>query len=248
MVLLHAGIVYERVLESNWLVIDPVKNDSIGLVRMYLDLFVMFIMFFISGYFIPFSIKSKNAWHFIKSKFNRITLPWIVAVFTLIPAYKVIFLYSRGLPQEEWLSYFHFYQRAGADLSFFANNPSQSWLWFLPVLFLFQIVYLALSKINLLSIKISFKTGVILTLIIGVLYSMIISSTGLKGWVLTPLLDFQRERLLVYFMVFLLGSLCNKLNVFESNKKNKKYYIIANVVLTPSLGIFTVVALNLFSI
>ena len=47
-------------------------------------------------------------------------------------------------------------------------------------------------------------------------------------------------------MAFLLGSLCYKLNVFESTKKNMKYYIISNVVLTISLGIFTVVALNLF--
>ena len=47
-------------------------------------------------------------------------------------------------------------------------------------------------------------------------------------------------------MAFLLGSLCYKLNVFESTKKNIKYYILSNVVLTLALGIFTVVALNLF--
>ncbi len=245
-VLLHAGLVYESALENNWLVVDPAKNNALGLVRMYLDLFVMFTLFFISGYFIPNSIKNKNAWDFLKSKFNRIYLPWIIAVFTLIPVYKVIFLYSRGLPQEAWHTYFHLYERTGSDLSFFANDPSQSWLWFLPILFLFQVVYLILWKTKLLSVKVSLKMGVVIVFILGIIFSMIVSSLGLTGWTLSSLFDFQRERFLVYFMFFLLGSLCYKHQLFETKKKNKKLYIFANVVLTLALTIFTLVALNLF--
>lgn len=222
-IVLHAGLVYESILENTWIVCDPVKNNSIGLVRMYLDLFVMFTMFFVSGYFIPDSVKSKTARDFIKSKFQRILLPWIVAVFTLIPAYKAIFLYSRGLPWEEWFSYFHLFRRMGGDLSFFADNPTQNWLWFLPILFLFQVLYLILSRTNALSIKVSLKTGVILTFVIGLIYSMIISGMNLRGWFHSSILHFQRERLLIYFMVFLLGTLCNKLRIFDSNNKNKSF-------------------------
>ena len=47
-------------------------------------------------------------------------------------------------------------------------------------------------------------------------------------------------------MAFLLGSLCYSLKVFDSDKKNKKYYIISNIVLTLSLTVFTAVALNFF--
>ncbi|MCP3927910.1 MAG: acyltransferase family protein [Bacteroidetes bacterium] len=245
-VLLHSGIVYESILENTWIVVDPAKSNGIGLVRMYLDLFVMFTLFFISGYFIPNSLKTKTDQEFLVSKFKRILLPWIIAVLTLIPAYKAIFLYSRAMPQEEWFSYFHWFQRAGTDLSYFSNNPVQNWLWFLPVLFLFQVLYLALSKTQLLSIRISLKTGVLLTVLIGLIYSMFISGMGLKGWYHSVVFHFQRERLLVYFLVFLLGSLCYKLNVFETDQKNKKYYILSNVVLTLSLGVFTPVALNLF--
>lgn len=245
-VLIHSGIVYETILQDTWIVDDPMKNSSIGLIRMYLDLFVMFIIFFISGYFIPKSLKNKTSWNFIKSKFNRIMLPWIMAVFTLIPAYKAIFLYSRGLPQEEWFTYFHIFQRVGGNPYLFSDNPVQNWLWFLPILFIFQLVYLVLSKTNVLSIKLSLKTAVILTFTIGLVYSLIISFNDLTGWFNSPLFHFQRERLLVYFMVFLLGSLCYKLNVFESNKKNKKTYVLANVILTLALSVFTVVALNLF--
>ncbi len=245
-VLLHAGMTYESGFDSFWIVSDPAKLNPIALVRMYLDLFIMFVMFFVSGYFVPNSLKNKSGRQFLISKFRRIFIPWIVAVFTLIPAYKAIFLYSRGLPQQEWFSYFHLFQRAGSDLSFYANNPTQSWLWFLPVLFLFQVVYLAMSKINLLKVKMSLKTGVVLTFVIGLVYSMIISNSGLKGWAHSPIFDFQRERLLVYFMVFLLGSLCARLKVFESAIKTQKYYITSSIVLIISLGIYTAVALNFF--
>jgi succinate dehydrogenase/fumarate reductase cytochrome b subunit len=46
-----------------------------------------------------------------------------------------------------------------------------------------------------------------------------------QGWTKTILLDFQNERLLIYFLVFLSGSLCYKLKIFESIGKNKKLYI-----------------------
>lgn len=169
----------------------------------------------------------------------------MLAVFTLIPAYKFIFLYSRGLPQEPWYTYFHFYQRAGSDLELFSNNPSQSWLWFLPVLFLFQVVYLVFAKTGVSPLRISFKTGVWLTFIISLIYSMVISQAGLTGWRHSWSLEFQRERLLPYFLVFLLGALAQREKVFDA-PKNIRQYILANIVLTLALTVFTAVALNLF--
>jgi peptidoglycan/LPS O-acetylase OafA/YrhL len=64
-VVVHAGLVYEWTLDSMWIVSDPVKNNNIGLIRMYLDLIVMFTIFFVSGYFIPyFGKKEKCRWIF----------------------------------------------------------------------------------------------------------------------------------------------------------------------------------------
>jgi fucose 4-O-acetylase-like acetyltransferase len=245
-VVVHAGLVYESVLENTWIVVDPAKNNSIGLIRMYLDLFIMFVIFFVSGYFVPISLQKKGSLEFIKSKIKRILIPWILAVLTLIPAYKCIFLYARGLPQEEWYTYFHWFERTGTDPSFFANYPTQSWLWFLPVLFLFQLLYMCLAKLKLLAFRMSLKTGVILTLVLGTLYGLLISNLELSGWYHSTLFHFQRERLLIYFMAFLLGSLSYKLQVFEGKAKNKKHYILSNVLLSLSLSVYTVVALNLF--
>jgi peptidoglycan/LPS O-acetylase OafA/YrhL len=48
------------------------------------------------------------------------------------------------------------------------------------------------------------------------------------GWTKTIFIDFQNERLLIYFMIFLLGSLCYRLKIFESKSPGKKLYIALN--------------------
>ena len=227
-VVVHAGIVYEPILERIWLVSDPIKNGSIGLLRMYLDLIVMFTIFFISGYFVADSVNNKSAINFLKSKVKRILWPWLLAVSTLIPAYKMIFLYSRGLPQEAWYSYFHIFQRPAADLASYANNPSQSWLWFLPILFTFQVLYLLFARLHLTPLRFSIRIAVLLTIVFGVISGMIISNAGLTGWYHSGFLEFQRERLIVYFMFFLLGSLSYKLNVFEIVEIKRKFLVLSN--------------------
>jgi len=174
-------------------------------------------IFFISGFFTPLSIKNKEGWAFLRSKFKRLMAPWIVAVLTLIPLYKVIFLYSRNLPQESWTTYFHW-----------SAIWSQNWLWFLPVLFLFNLLYMLLSRVNCLPEKISVKFAIAAMFFIGFVNSFSMDILKVRGWTKTVLIDFQNERLFIYFMMFLLGSLCFRQKVFASKPKSKKLYIVAN--------------------
>ena len=220
-ILYHAGGVYEGtgMWASFWIVDDPSTNTLSGIFGLIIDVFVMATMFFISGYLVPMSLKYKNAWGFLKGKFKRLLVPWIIAVFTLIPLYKVIFLYSRNLPQEHWTSYFHFSS---------GNITGQSWLWFLPLLFTFDILYLLFSKFKVRMPKISLKVAVFAVFLIGWIYSTSMDIFGLRGWTLTPFLDFQHERVLIYFMFFLLGVLCFRLGIFDKKPESKKLYNIVN--------------------
>ena len=245
-ILLHVGLNYAKGMDTFWIIDDPDKKEFLSLINIYIDLFVMVIMFYISGYFIPRSLANKSSLEFIKSKFKRIMIPWLIAVLTLIPAYKYIYLLGRGLPQEAWYTYFHFFSREGSNLYLFSNNPTQSWLWFLPVLFILQMIYLILDRTGLLKIKISLTTASIITILLSITYGMIISLNELTGWTHTFMLDFQRERVMIYLTVFLLGSLTYKLGIFNSDKKNKKWYIIANVGLAVGLSAYTAFALNMF--
>jgi len=188
---------------------------------------VMPIMFFVSGYLTPASLKNKSGWEFLRGKIKRLIIPWVIAVFTLIPIYKFIFLYSRGLPQEHWTTYFHI-----------TNPNSQNWLWFLPVLFLFDMIYLLLSKANVKTPNISIKWAVLSVFFIGLVYSFAIGGIlGFRSWTLTPLIDFENERLLLYFMTFLLGVLCFQQDIFAEKPKSKMLYNIVNgIAWLPVIG------------
>ena len=221
-VLYHVGGVYESagLWGWFWIVDDPNTITWVGIVGIMFDIMVMPIMFFISGYLTPASLKKGNDLEFVKGKFKRLMIPWAIAVLTLIPLYKVIFLYSRGLPQEGWSTYFHF-----------TNPNSQNWLWFLPVLFAFDMLYLLLSKMNIKVSNISLKWAVVGTLIIGLVYSFGIGGLlGFRSWTLTPLIDFENERLLLYFMTFQMGALCYRQNLFAEKPQSKTLYTVANSV------------------
>lgn len=216
---------------SFWIVDDPANNNVSGIIFLILDIFLMATLFFISGYLAPASLKRKSGWEFLKGKFKRLMLPWAAAVLILIPLYKVIFRFSRGLPHEHWTTYFHI-----------TNPNSQNWLWFLPVLFAFNLLYLLISKMNLRLTKLSVKAAVVITFIIGVGYKLAMDLLGLNGWTLTPLIDFQNERILFYVMFFLVGALFFNRGVFTTKPEKKTLYIIVNATswLPINIYIFTI--------
>ena len=221
-VVLHAGLVYESsgISAFFWIVDDPSINTVSGILNIIIDIIAMPTIFFISGYFTPISLKNKDEWTFLKSKFKRLIFPWMIAVLTLIPLYKVIFLFSRNIPQDSWTTYFHW-----------TNGIwDQNWLWFLPVLFMFDVIYLFMTKIKINISRITFKHAVWTFMLIAFLYSFCMDIFGRQGWTKTLLMDFQNEKILIYFMVFLLGALSYRLNIFESNKKNYKFYVLINIV------------------
>ena len=235
-VLYHAGLVYEAsgFAASFWIIDDPSTSNLPGLLNLVLDIFIMPTIFFISGFFTPSSLERKEPWRFLQSKFRRLIIPWVIAVFTLIPLYKVIFLYSRGLPQESWTTYFHF-----------SNGIfSMNWLWFLPALFLFDCLYVLLWKLNLATARLTLVWAVTAVFGLGFAYTVAASALDWIGWTKTPLIDFQNERLLPYFLVFLLGSLCYRLRVFDTEQRNMKLYIAVNATAWIPSNIYVITLLN----
>ncbi len=221
-VLYHAGGVYESagLWGSFWIVDDPDTWMAAGIIGIMFDTFVMPVIFLISGYLTAASLMGKTPLDFIKGKAKRLLLPWVLALVTLIPLYKVIFLYSRGLPQENWITYFHF------------NNPnSQNWLWFLPLLFVFSLIYLGIDRLGIKLEKVNLVWGTIVGFILSVGFSYLIGDiAGFRSWTLTPVLDFENERLLAHFLFFLFGAAAYKQDIFARLPEKKTLYNIANGV------------------
>lgn len=221
-VLYHVGGVYEGagLWGWFWIVDDPATIRWVGIVGIIFDIFMMPVLFFVSGYLTPASLEKQTVWDFLKGRFKRLMIPWAIAVFTLIPIYKVIFLYSRNLPQEHWSTYFHI-----------TNPNSQNWLWFLPLLFAFNLLYMLLSRANIRLPNIPLKWAGLGAAFVGFAYSFAIGGfLGFRSWTLTPLIDFENERLLMYFMAFLLGVLGCRQRVFDEIPERKTLYIVASSI------------------
>ena len=219
-VLYHVGGVYESagLWGWFWIVDDPTTMVWVGIMGIVIDIFVMPTLFFVSGYLAPPSLESKRTGAFVAGKFRRLIVPWLIAVFTLIPIYKVIFLYSRNLPQDHWSTYFHI-----------TSPNSQNWLWFLPVLFLFNVIYLLFAKSRIRLPEIEPGVAVVVALVAGFAYSFGIGDLlGFRSWTLTPVIDFENERLLVYFLCFLLGALFFRRRVFAEPPRGKRLYNVVN--------------------
>jgi len=65
-----------------------------------------------------------------------------------------------------------------------------------------------------------------------------------KGWTKTIWIDFQNERLLIYFLIFLSGSLSYKLKTFESKGKGKKLYIILSCIVWIPVALYISLLFN----
>jgi len=222
-VLGHAGGVYESsgTWAGFWIVDDPAVNNMSGLLFLVLDIFMMPTLFFISGFCAAGSRQDKTRWAFLKAKLKRLIVPWMIAVLTLIPLYKVIFLYARHLPQEPWTTCFHW-----------SNGIwGQNWLWFLPVLFGFNGLYLLLAGIR--RPRLSLRSVLGGALVVGFVYSLGMDLAGLRGWTKTALLDFQNERLLIYFLAFLLGAYCYGHRVFERPQGRRLYTVVNSIAWVP---------------
>ncbi len=226
-VVLLAWLVFEVSAFSSffWIVYDPSPGELVETLRVVMDLFIMSTIFFISGYLTPRSLATKTPYTFIKSKFKRLIIPWCIAVLTLIPLYKYLFLLSRGLPQQDWTTYFHWSNEAWG----------QNWLWFLPVLFLFDLLYLLLSRVKPRRPNLSFKHAVGMVFLGGLLFSIYMDVFQHQGWTKTFVLDFQNERLLIYFLIFLLGAHCYKLALFGTKASiDKRYLTILGMAWVPT--------------
>ncbi len=63
-ILFHSGFVYESSGMPGvwWIVDDPSTNHLSGLFNLIIDIMVMPAIFFISGFFMPISMKNKSGW------------------------------------------------------------------------------------------------------------------------------------------------------------------------------------------
>jgi len=145
---------------------------------MIIDVFIMPVLFFIAGYFALPSIREKGTGVFLKDKFLRLGIPWLICVIFIVPIVSYIQHYKHlgGQPLSYYSQFWLNWLRTASDLytGFLYNSPgnlfyrsaaqisfNQTAYWFISLLLFFFIIFgiiYALKKLLFPSSSIQEKT------------------------------------------------------------------------------------------
>lgn len=215
MVAFHAAICYMAYAPRDWYVLDPAQPllAAAFFVR-WADVFIMPVMFFVSGYFGLRSMTRYDACRFWKGKCFRIMVPWLFGVIFLSP----LVVYSAWLSRGTEMGFGEFYRSM-----FLGDAFSQVCYWYLSALLVF---YLLLAIFFRLSPKFWTRKESAVTPG-GTFYGMLflISLLGIGGlnyytdldaWAsYWHILSLQTTRIPTHISMFFAGALAWKWRWFE---------------------------------
>jgi hypothetical protein len=225
-IVLHAALSYTGI--GWWIVYDPKTNTNIfTFIMWFIDTFAMPTLFFIAGYFALPNIEKKGTIVFLKDKFKRLGIPWLICVIFAAPVIDYINHYAHGYSSlnygQFWLQWL---QRAtDFQIGFLIHtSPTQFHqfaYWFISLLLFFFIIFsliYALKKrlfpsASFLSAKThSAKTMLLIMFAVGLLCfvaTMLVAaipSPYPDPWfIVGNILQFQLWRLFMYMIYFALG-------------------------------------------
>jgi glucan biosynthesis protein C len=139
-VLYHAVAAY-AVVAPHWTIHD---TSVIGadVIRELFDVFLMPVLFFAAGYFALPSLKKRGGWKFLKDKFQRLIVPWALAVLIILP----LALYDQPVKPvrpfwKYWLNYLGSFEVRLRSSQTPVGITTQAVYWYLSLLFFFFLVF-----------------------------------------------------------------------------------------------------------
>ncbi len=147
-VMFHAGISYSNVVPW-WYVVDSSRSLLFDVFTAILAVFMMPILFFVAGYFALPSLQEKGPTDFLKSKFKRFGIPWLLGVFFLVPIMPYVRHYMRSMDNGEVArGYWRFWVASMRSSGWFRYAPVNlledrfypGYFWFISLLLGFFIV------------------------------------------------------------------------------------------------------------
>ncbi len=153
-VVFHVSISYSHLVPW-WFVHDVVTDSGFDLLILYFDVFMMPVLFFIAGYFAIPSIERKGAAVFIKDKFKRLGIPFLLGVTFLCPTmpYLKKFMFTaEGMTVGNFLEFWLMYIKSAGDFHIGIMTSRDSFdhyhLWFISVLLLFFVIFCGLYTVG----------------------------------------------------------------------------------------------------
>lgn len=246
-VIIHAVSAYSTVT-PHW----PLHDGSsvvADIVRMVFDTLIMPIFFFVAGYFGLASLQRKDVWPFLKSKLRRIGIPWLLAIFILIPLLDYLRVMNDGSNTSflaQWLMYL---KQAGTlrAIPLSSEGINQWHYWFLSLIlsffFAFSLFY-SILKGRKTPRSTTPRTSSNRSILQALLLTGALTSAGYfvtllfipkSGWVAIDLfLIFKPTDLVLYIAYFALGVYAYSKRWFVDGKPLDylKFWAVATVLLT----------------
>lgn len=254
----HAVAAYSTVT-PHWSVHDG-SSAIADMIRELFDVYMMPAFFFLAGYFTLPSLYRQGVWKFLTGKFKRIGVPWVLAIFIIIPI-SIYFTRVKYNPNFARPSFWHYWMTYLSDFGALRigilgmDRTNQMHFWFLSLLLAFFLVFVLFHVIKEkvggssgeFGIREPASYGSILwaLLITAALTSMasfiVILLTPYLSWLTVDLLlQFQPINLALYIASFYLGVFAYSRRWFTGNEfpQHLSLWIPVGILLT--LGFFLV--------
>jgi glucans biosynthesis protein C len=203
-IVLHGSMSYMAYAPVWWYVVNPQTSLFFTILVLLIDVPIMQIMFFISGYFAMPSLQKRSSKNFLKDKSFHIGLPWVVGVILLAPPTAYLIYYSRRVQ----MSLLQFWQT-----DFWGKMYQQSVYWYLGILTLcfvaLALVYAASSRLRAskpVTERPSWKVLLVFLVLVTASFFVINLFFYIDDWNTSLyLFVFQPLRLPLYIGYFMLG-------------------------------------------
>lgn len=200
----HAGQAYGNT-GGVWLVTDTPKLEFLSSFFFLNAAYMMGFFFFVSGYFMYFSVARKRTGGFLKDRLKRLGIPLLFFMF-------IIFLPLHYFLSNSKQNYFVFMYE------YYINKPplAVGHLWFVASLLMYTLIFLAIKK-QILSFKeIKWQTWfpILYIILIAAISYFVRLKYPIDHWE-TWIIPIEVAHLPQYLSLFLLGVVANKNNWLE---------------------------------
>jgi hypothetical protein len=262
-VVLHAALAYCANSNAWWIVVNVDKTIIADIISGILDMYLMPILFFISGYFTLSSFKRGTKREFLLKKAKTLLLPWFLGIVILNPFLVFMISFTRGAASDSFLMYavryysnflevpLNIVQDRTKDPYFF----SQYHFWYISLLFVFFVaftlfydMYERLQKSGLIKSSGRWRnTGygyVILIFLSSLAYFFMYTVFG-DSWFVISLIQFQISRILPYCFIFVFGIIASGTEAKPANPRRPFTILVSVAALSvASLAVYRRVLSN----
>jgi hypothetical protein len=259
----HAANAY---IGIGWPVQETNTSSVVYGLKTFFDAITMPLFFYISGYFALPSIKKRGSVSFIKTKVRTIFIPWMIVLLLVVPFLEMI---GRISTHSLNTGYFDLWKwqmtrMLGFDFGIITDGFYQRYMWFLSVLFTFQVIFAIIyqnsqkwfnedmtslqarvftnrSTLTLVT-KVAFLT---LIPMMAVLLSILILTDSPEPepfFSVFNVIQFQASRLPIYIVYFILGIFTSRnywfdRGLFENRKLWNTLFAVTGVIYLSGMNV-----------